>query len=148
MAFWAHVATAAELVMAHSMEMETGSPILYVRVRERFIVLGQGKIWGVGGAWVIQDVEIGWEYGAFHPEVIQESVYLGNSGSQTELGASSKESVVEVDVTSLEEGEESVYFLMVRSMFNEGNEGVPHGHVMGVGFMDEANGRLRVDSMV
>ena len=56
--------------------------------------------------------------------------------------------MVEVDITSLEEGEESAYFLVVRNMFHERNEGVPHGHVMGVGFANEANGRLGVDSVV
>ena len=55
---------------------------------------------------------------------------------------------MEVDVTTLEEGEESAYFLVVRNVFNEGNEGIPHSHVMGVGFANEANGRLGVDSMV
>ena len=55
---------------------------------------------------------------------------------------------MEVDVTSLEEGEESAYFLVVRNMFHEGNEGIPHSHVVGVSFADEANGRLGVDSMV
>ena len=89
MAFRTGVVMAVELIMAPPMEMEAGGPVVYMRVRERFIVLGQGKIWGVGGAWVIQDVEIGWECGALRPEVIQESVYLGNSGSQTELGTGS-----------------------------------------------------------
>ena len=55
---------------------------------------------------------------------------------------------MEVDVASLEEGEESVYFLVVRNMFHEGNEGIPHGHVMGVGFLNEANRGLRVDCVV
>ena len=55
---------------------------------------------------------------------------------------------MEVDVAALKEGKESTYFLVVRNMFNEGNEGIPHGHVMGVSFADEANGRLRVDSTV
>ena len=55
---------------------------------------------------------------------------------------------MEVDVAALEEGEESAYFFVVRNMFDEGNEGIPHGHVMGVGFVDEANGRLGVDSTV
>ena len=53
-----------------------------------------------------------------------------------------------VDIAALEEGEESVYFLVGRNMFNEGNEGIPHSHMMGVGFMDEANGRLGVDCVV
>ena len=56
--------------------------------------------------------------------------------------------MVEVDIAVLEEGKESAYFLVVRNVFNEGNEGVPHGHVMDVGFADKANGRLGVDSMV
>ena len=55
---------------------------------------------------------------------------------------------MEVDVTVLEEGKKSVYFLVVRDMFNKGNESVSHGHVMGIGFANEANGRLRVDGMV
>ena len=93
-------------------------------------------------------MERGWEHRAFCLEVIQESVYLCNCGSQTELGAGSKKSVVEVDVASLEEGEESVYILVVRNVFNEGNEGIPHGHVMGIGFSDESNGGLGVDGAV
>ena len=55
---------------------------------------------------------------------------------------------MEVDIAVLEEGEESVYFLVVRNMFNKGNEGIPHGHVMSVGFANEANGKLGVDSVV
>ena len=55
---------------------------------------------------------------------------------------------MEVDVAALEEGKECAYFLVMRNMFDEGNEGIPHGHVMGVGFMDEANGRLGVNGMV
>ena len=70
MAFWAGIATAVELIMAHSMAMETSGPILYVRVGERFIVLGQGQIWGVGEAWVIRDMEIGQEHRALRPEVV------------------------------------------------------------------------------
>ena len=80
---------AVELIMAPPVAMKAGGPVAYMRVQERFIILGQGKIWGVGGAWVIRDVEISWECGALCPEVIQESVYLGNSSSQTELGAGS-----------------------------------------------------------
>ena len=81
MAFWTDIASAVEFIMAHPMAMETGSPVAYMRVWERFIVLSQGKIWGFGGVWVIQDVEIGWEHGALHLEVIQKSVYLGNRSS-------------------------------------------------------------------
>ena len=55
---------------------------------------------------------------------------------------------MEVDITSLEEGKESAYFLVVGDMFDEGDEGIPHGHVMGIGFMNEANGRLGVNSVV
>ena len=73
---------------------------------------------------------------------------MGDGGSQTKLGASSKESTVEADVTVLEESEKSMYLLVVRDIFDKGDEGIPHGHVMGVGFADEANGRLGVDSMV
>ena len=39
-AFWTNVAVAMELVMAHSMAMETGSPIVYVGVQKGFIILG------------------------------------------------------------------------------------------------------------
>ena len=55
---------------------------------------------------------------------------------------------MEVNIAVLEEGEESVYFLVGRNVFNEGNEGIPHGHMMGVGFADEANRRLGVDCTV
>ena len=55
---------------------------------------------------------------------------------------------MEVDIAVLEEGEESAYFLVGRNVFNKGNEGIPHGHMMGVGFTDEANGRLGVDCAV
>ena len=75
--------------MAPSVAMEAGSPVVYMRVWERFVVLSQGKVRGFGGVWVIRDVEIGWECGALCPEVIQESVYLGNHSSKAELGAGS-----------------------------------------------------------
>ena len=55
---------------------------------------------------------------------------------------------MEVDIASLEEGEESAYFLVVGNMFYEGNEGVPHGHVVGVGFVNKADGRLGVNGAV
>ena len=55
---------------------------------------------------------------------------------------------MEVDIASLEEGKESTYFLVVGNVFYEGNEGIPHGHVVGVGFTNKANGRLGVDSAV
>ena len=55
---------------------------------------------------------------------------------------------MEVDITSLEEGKESAYLLVVGNVFYKGNEGVPHGHVVGVGFTNEANGRLGVDGTV
>ena len=89
MAFRTDIVSAVVLIMAHPLAMETGSPVAYMRVQERFVILSQGKIRGFGGVWVIRDVEIGWECGALRPEVIQKSVYLGNRGSQTELGASS-----------------------------------------------------------
>ena len=55
---------------------------------------------------------------------------------------------MEVDVTALEKNKKSAYFLVVRDVFDERDEGVPHGHVVGVSFMNEANGRLGVDSAV
>ena len=56
--------------MAHSVAMKAGRPVAYVIVRERFIVLGHGQVRGVQGAWVIRDVEGGWECRAFRPEVV------------------------------------------------------------------------------
>ena len=53
-----------------------------------------------------------------------------------------------MDIAALEEGKESANFLVVRDVFYEGNEGVPHGHVVGVGFADKADGRLGVDGAV
>ena len=64
------------------------------------------------------------------------------------MGAGSKEGSMEVDVASLEEGKESAYLLVVGNMFYEGNEGVPHGHVVGVGFAKKADRRLGVDGTV
>ena len=55
---------------------------------------------------------------------------------------------MEVVVASLEEGKESAYLLVVGNVFYKGNEGIPHGHVVGVGFVNEANRRLGVDGVV
>ena len=55
---------------------------------------------------------------------------------------------MEVDITSLEESEEGAYFLVVGDMFYEGNEGVSHGHVVGVGFSNETYWRLGVNGAV
>ena len=55
---------------------------------------------------------------------------------------------MEVDIASLEKCKESTYLLVVGDVFYEGNEGVPHGHVVGVGFSDKADRRLGVDSAV
>ena len=55
---------------------------------------------------------------------------------------------MKVNVAMLKEGEESTYFLVVRNVFYEGDEGGPHGHVVGVGFVNKANRRLRVDGAV
>ena len=55
---------------------------------------------------------------------------------------------MEVDITSLEESKEGAYFLVVGNVFYEGNEGVSHGHVVGVGFMNETDRRLGVDGVV
>ena len=53
MAFWTGVAAAVELIMAPPVAMEAGSPVAYVRVRERFAILSQSKVRGFGGVWVI-----------------------------------------------------------------------------------------------
>ena len=55
---------------------------------------------------------------------------------------------MEVDVASLEEDKESAYLLVVGNMFYEGNEGVPHGHVVGVGFVKKADRGLGVNGTV
>ena len=55
---------------------------------------------------------------------------------------------MEVDVASLEEGKESVYLLVVGNVFYKGNEGVPHGHVVGVGFTKKADRGLGIDGAV
>ena len=89
-----------------------------------------------------------WKRGTFGSEVIEEGVNLGDGGSQAELGTSSKEGPMEMNIAALEEGEESANFLVVRNVFNEGNEGVPHGHVVGVGFSDETDRRLGVNGAV
>ena len=44
MALWTSIAAAVELIMAHPMAMKAGSPVVYMIVWERFIVLGQGQI--------------------------------------------------------------------------------------------------------
>ena len=69
-AFRAGVAAAVELIMAHPVAMKAGSPVTYVIVWERFIVLGHGQVRGVQGAWVIRDVEGGRERRALRPEVV------------------------------------------------------------------------------
>ena len=91
---------------------------------------------------------VGRECGAFVLQIVKEGVDLGHSGSQTQLSAGPKEGSVEVDVTVLEEGEKSANFLLRRDIFNKVDEGVPHGHVMGIGFTNEADGRLRVKGTI
>ena len=93
-------------------------------------------------------MEVGRECGALSPEVIQEGINLGNGSPHAELGTGSKEGSVEVDITSLEKSKESTYLLVVGDVFYEGNEGVPHGHVVGVGFSDKADRRLGVNGTV
>ena len=93
-------------------------------------------------------MEGSWECRAFSPEVIQEGIHLGDGGPHTELGTGSKEGSVEVDIAALEKSKESAYLLVVGDVFNEGNEGVPHGHVVGVGFSDETDGGLGVNGTV
>ena len=70
MAFGTNVATAVELIMAHSVAVKASSPVTNVIVREWFIVLGQGQVRGVRGVWVVRDVEGGWERRALRPEVV------------------------------------------------------------------------------
>ena len=53
-----------------------------------------------------------------------------------------------MDIATLEEGKESANFLVVGNVFYEGNEGVPHGHVVGVGFANETDRGLGVDGVV
>ena len=53
-----------------------------------------------------------------------------------------------MDIATLEEGKESSNFLVVGNVFYEGDEGVPHGHVVGVGFANETDRRLGVDGAV
>ena len=55
---------------------------------------------------------------------------------------------MEVDIASLEKGEEGSYLLVMGNVLNEGNEGIPHGHVVGVGLANEADRRLGVDGAV
>ena len=35
-------------------------------------------------------------------------------------------------------------FLVWRNMFHQGDEGIPHCHVVGIGLTSEANGRLGI----
>ena len=93
-------------------------------------------------------MEGGRECGTLRSEVIQEGVNLGNGGPHAELGTGSKEGPVEVTIASLEKSKEGTYFLVVGDVFYEEDEGVPHGHVVGVGFTDKADRRLGVDGAV
>ena len=73
---------------------------------------------------------------------------MGNGGSQTELGAGSKEGSVEMDIAMLEESKESANFLVVGNVFYKRDESISHGHVVGVGFANKADRRLGVDGAV
>ena len=64
------------------------------------------------------------------------------------MGAGTEEGSVKVDITSLKEGKKGAYLLMVGNVFYKGNEGVPHGHVVGVGFAKEADRGLGIDGTV
>ena len=55
---------------------------------------------------------------------------------------------MEVDIAVLKEGEKSVDFLVVRDVFHKGDEGIPHGHVVGIGFTNKADRRLGVDGAI
>ena len=70
MAYWTGVAAAVELIVAHPVTMKAGGPVTNVTIRERFIVLDQGQIWGVRGTRVVGDVESGRERRALCPEVV------------------------------------------------------------------------------
>ena len=89
MAFRAGVVAAMELVMAHTVAVETGGPVVNVRVRKGFIILDQGEVRGVREAGVVGNVERSREHGAFIPKVIKEGIYLGHCSFKTELGTSS-----------------------------------------------------------
>ena len=93
-------------------------------------------------------MESGGKSGSLIPEVIEESVYLSNCSSQAELGTSTKESVVKVNITVLEEGEESMDLLVRRNVVDEGNEGVSQGHMVGISITDETDGGLRINGVV
>ena len=73
---------------------------------------------------------------------------MGDCGSKTELSPCAEEGMVEVDVTSLEEGKECANLLVGRDIFDKRSEGIPHCHVVGVGFMNEANWGLWVNGMI
>ena len=53
-----------------------------------------------------------------------------------------------MDIATLEEGKESANFLVVGDVFYKGNEGIPHSHVVGVGFANKADWRLGVNGTV
>ena len=55
---------------------------------------------------------------------------------------------MEVNITALEESKKSVYFLVMGNMFYKRDKVVPHSHVMGIGFVNKANGRLGVNGAV
>ena len=46
---------------------------------------------------------------------------------------------MEVDVAVLKESEKSVDFLVIMDVFNKGDESISHGHVVGIGFVNEAD---------
>ena len=55
---------------------------------------------------------------------------------------------MEVDVAALKEGKKCADFLVIGDVINEGDESILHGHVVGIGFVNEANWRLWVNGMV
>ena len=55
---------------------------------------------------------------------------------------------MEADVTLLEKGKEYMDFLVLGNMFYEGDKGIPHIHVMGIGFVNKANRRLGVNGVI
>lgn len=59
MAFRTNISSAMKFIVTHVVTMKACCPVAYMGVCKWFIVLGQGKIWGVRGAWFTRYVEVG-----------------------------------------------------------------------------------------
>ena len=53
-----------------------------------------------------------------------------------------------MDVTALKESKKGADLLVMRDMFHKGDEGIPHGHVVGIGFTNKADRRLGVNGTI